>query len=266
MNLFKREMKRNFVSFITWLICLVAYIIFAMSLFPSMAKSSVNYSQFMKQMPSSMTKAFNIQSLDYSNIFSFFYSTTGEWISLCLFIYAMIIGSSMLAKELDEKTLEFLQAKPITRNSIITEKLSCYSIYIILMNVILFFVTFISFQYVKINAYSIKTLLLIYIGYFLIEITFANLGLLISLLIKKKKSSTNISLGLVLGMFLIYTLAGISDKISFLKYLTPFKYADSSAIIANGYINGIYVVILIIVNIVAVAFSYAVYNRKDIQA
>lgn len=266
MNLFIREMKRNFISFIIWMISLIIYIAFAMSLYPSIAKNNANYSQLMKQLPASMTKAFKLQSLDFSNIFSFFNLEIGQWISLCLFIYAMIIATGMLAKELDERTLEFLQAKPITRSSIITQKLSCYTVYIILMNLILFFVTFISFEFVKTKDYSVKTLALVYIGAFLIEYTFANLGLLISLFLKKKKASTNISLGLVLGLYLVYTLSGISDKLEFIKYFTPNNYANSADIIANGYLDGKYIAVLIIVNIAAVILSYVVYNSKDIAA
>lgn len=266
MNLFIREMKRNFISFIIWLICLIAYIVFAMSLYPSIAKSGSNYAQIIKQMPASMTKAFKIENLDFSNIFSFFNTEIGQWISICLFIYAMVMAANMLGKELDEKTLEFLQAKPITRNYIITEKLSCYSIYIILMNILLLFVTFVSFEAVKSKDYSLNTLILVYIGFSIIELTFANLGLLISLFIKKRKASTNISLGLVLGLYLVYVLSGISDKLDFLKYFTPNNYANSADIIANGYLNGKYIAVLVIVNIATVALSYVIYNRKDIAA
>lgn len=266
MNLFKREMKRNFLSFTIWLISISAYIALVMSIFPSMSKSGQSFTQLIKQMPASMTKALKMQNLDYSNIFSFYNMEIGQWIALCLFIYAMIIASSMIAKELDEKTLEFLQAKPITRNSIITQKLSCYTLFIILMNAVLFLVTFICFEFVKTKDFSVKTLSLVYVGFFLIELTFANLGLFISLFIKKKKASTNISLGLVLGLYLVYTLSGISDKLEFLKYFTPNNYANSSDIITNGYLDGKYIAVLIIVNIAAVILSYVVYNRKDIAA
>jgi len=133
-----------------------------------------------------------------------------------------------------------------------------------MINVVMFIATYISFQFFKTKSYSLKTLLLVYVGFFLVEFTFANLGLLVSLFVKKKKASTNISLGVVLGMYCLYTLSGISDKFAFIKYLTPFKYADASDVIANGYINSINIVILIIVNVVAVALAYFVYNRKDI--
>jgi ABC-2 type transport system permease protein len=134
------------------------------------------------------------------------------------------------------------------------------------MNVVLFISTYISFEYVKIKAYPIKTLLLIYVGFFLVEITFANLGLFLSVIIRKRKASTNISLGLVLGMYFLYTLSGVSDKLDVVKYITPFKYADATDIIAKGQINGSYVVIIVIINIVAVAATYSIYNRKDIPA
>jgi len=264
MNLFRREVKRNFTGFVVWSVSLCFYIALTMSMFPSAAKNDASLNQFMKQLPNSMTKAFKLDNISFSNILSYFNINIGILLVLSVGIYAMLLGCGMLSKELDDKTIEFLQAKPITRSSITTEKILCYTLYTFMINVVMFIATYISFQFFKTKSYSLKTLLLVYVGFFLVEFTFANLGLLVSLFVKKKKASTNISLGVVLGMYCLYTLSGISDKFAFIKYLTPFKYADASDVIANGYINSINIVILIIVNVVAVALAYFVYNRKDI--
>ena len=149
MNLFKREVKRNFTSFVVWSVSLCLYVAFAMSMFPSVAKSDASLNQFMKQLPPAISKAFNLDNISYSNILSFFNVEIGILLVLSLSIYAMLLGCGMLSKELDEKTIEFLQAKPVTRSSITTEKMLCYTLYIFMINIVMFIATYISFQFVS---------------------------------------------------------------------------------------------------------------------
>jgi len=265
MNLFKRELRKNLIGFLIWSLTLSLLVILTMSMFTSVAKSSASLDQFMKQFPPSMLKAFNLGTLSITSILGYYSSKAGLLIILSVGIYAMILGCNMFAKEFNEKTMEFLQAKPITRTSIITSKICCYTIYIFLLNVILFVVTYFSFESVKTSNYSVKTLFLIHVGYFIAEITFANIGILISLIVKNQKSSVSLSLWFVLGMYFIDILAGLSDKADFLKYFTPFKYVDANDIIANGYIKTEYAIILICASIIAIVASYVIYNHKDIQ-
>lgn len=264
MNLFKRELKKNLVGFFIWSLTLSLLVILTMSMFTSVAKSSVTLNQFMKQFPQAMLKAFNLGTLSIANILGYYSSNVSLLIILSIGIYAMILGCNMFAKEFNEKTIEFLQSKPITRTSIITSKICCCTIYIFLLNIILFAVTYFSFEIVKTSNYSVKTLFLIHVGYFIAEITFADIGILISLTIKNKKSSSSLSLWFVLGMYFIYILSGLSDKADFLKYFTPFKYVDTTDIVSNGYIKAEYVIILTCLNILTVAASYIIYNRKDV--
>lgn len=97
------------------------------------------------------------------------------------------------------------------------------------------------------------------------QITFANLGLLISVFRTKRNSLTAPALWLVLGMYFMSTVTGLTPKLDFLKYLTPFKYADAADIILNGTLNNLYLAILLAVNAAAIILSYVGYNRKNIN-
>lgn len=266
MNLFKRETKRGFIGFLIWAITLAAIVIFAMSAYPSVAKNSTSMNQFMKSLPPSMTKAFNLDKLNYADILGYYSTEIGTFIILCGSMYAMILGSSMISKEIDDRTIEFLQSKPITRTSILTQKLTSGILYIILLNIFLFFTSYFSFEKVKTSSYSIKKLFLIFAGYLIIELTFVSLGLLLSLVIKKKKISTGLSLWTVLGMYLLYVLSGISDNLKVLKNFAAFKYADAADIIINGKYKASYLLVLAIVIVISIVLSYILYRRKDISA
>ncbi|MDP4177109.1 MAG: ABC transporter permease subunit [Bacillota bacterium] len=265
MNLFKRELRQGLTGFLVWSITLGILIFFTMSIFPSVSSSNIELNQYIKSLPTSMAKALSLNNLNMSDMLSFYNSCIGIYIILCAAIYAMLFGTGIISKEINDKTVEFLQSKPITRSSIITQKLIPRIFYVIALNMLLFLMTYFSFEHVKKSDYSIEKLLLIFIGYTIIEITFVSLGLFLSLIIKNKKISTNLSIWTVFGMYLLYILAGISDKFSYLKCFTPFKYADASDIIADGKLKAVYIIILTIVNMILIGVSYIIYNHKDIS-
>lgn len=264
MLLFRREIKRNFTGFIIWIISLMFLIFITMSMFPSMAKNGSSMQQIINQMPKSIIKAFNMDKVSFTSILGYYSSQIGILLVLSVSIYAMLMGAGAISKELDEQTIEFLQSKPVTRTSVLTQKLLYVLTYIASINVVLFLITFLSFEIFKSGSYSVNILLLIHVGFFLIEISFASIGVLISLFMKKKNAATPLSLWFVIGMYFIYTLSGISDKLKFLKYATLFKYADSVDIITDSSLNLIYVLVLLLVCTISIALSYAVYRKKDL--
>ena len=266
MYILKREMKRNSISFYLWTLSLAVYIFFVMSVFPTMAKNSANTEQYIKSMPPAMLKMFGLDKISMTTILGYFGTEAGIVLLLGAGIYCMLLGTGMLSKEDDDKTIEFLLSKPITRTQMITEKVLCYFIYIFLQNLILFVVSYFSFEKFKTEGYSLNTLMLLYIGFFLVEITFANIGLIASVFITKKKATTSLGMYFVIGMYFINMMAGLSKNLDFLKYVTPFKYADSVDIITKNSLNASYIVILLIVNIIAVSLTYIIYNRKNIGA
>lgn len=265
MNILKRELNRNRKSFLIWVVSMVLTIVGMMSLFPSMAHDSAGLNQLLKQMPQPLLKAFDLDRLSMANILGYYATKVGAFVLLGGSIYSMLLGVNMLLKEENERTVEFLLAKPVTRSEVVTNKLLAYFIFIILFNILVFGATYLAFEHFKVQDYSVKTLLLLDVAYFLVQITFANIGLMISVFMTKRHSLTSLSIWVVLGMYFVSTITGLTEQLDFLKYVTPFKYADAADIIINGAINKVYLAILVVVNLIAIILSYIRYNRKNIN-
>ena len=177
----------------------------------------------------------------------------------------MLLASNMLSKEENDKTIEFLLAKPVTRNTIIKAKTLCVLFYITLLNIVLLGTDYLAFQVFKKVDFSISSFLLIHLGGYLMQLTFAAIGLLISVFVVKSKAITPIVLGVVIGTFFISIVSGVSEKLSNLKYLTPFKYGNASDIIASGKIDTAYLIIMFFIIIVSVVLTFRFYNSKNIS-
>jgi ABC-2 type transport system permease protein len=73
-----------------------------------------------------------------------------------------------------------------------------------------------------------------------------------------------LSIGVVLGTYILNVFAGMTEKTEGLKYLTPFKYAEARDILQDSSMNAVYLIIISVVIIASIVLSYVFYNRKDI--
>ena len=118
---------------------------------------------------------------------------------------------------------------------------------------------------VKTEDYSYKIFFMISITLFFVQLMFLALGIIISVMVPKIKSVIPISLGTVFGFFIIGMLAStIGDDA--MRYITPFKYFDTTYIIKNSGYEASFIIIEIVFIIVAITASYFVYSKKDIHA
>ncbi|HEX2946856.1 MAG TPA: ABC transporter permease subunit [Clostridia bacterium] len=265
MTLFLRELNRNSRSFIIWTTSLVTSSVLMMLLFPYM---QTNIAEMMKDMtgsmPEGMVSALNL-GLDFSKVLPFF-AYLFQYIILFSAIYAMLLGAGILSREEGEKTVEFLLAKPVTRNGIITSKLSCLLVYLVVFNLIFAAADYAAIRIVSEQDFSIKLFILLHFGQLLIQFVFALTGLLISVFVTRTATIYPLSVGVVLLMYFISIISGISGKLGDLKYLTPFEYAMPADIVRTGGIEPVCYVIIGALIVACTAGTYVFYNRKDIRA
>ncbi|HEX3030413.1 MAG TPA: ABC transporter permease subunit [Clostridia bacterium] len=264
MILFLRELKRNRKYFIIWTSIMTALMLYMGLLFPTMADQTKNMTEMIKQMPEILRNMMNLDLMDFTNVVKYYASEPYVFLLLLGGVFSMILAAGILSKEESDKTIEFLYAKPVTRNYIVTYKLLSTLLYIILFNVILGVVTIAIFEAVKKHDFSISLMVTLMMGALLLQLVFAAVGFVASVFVVKAKSILPLSIGVVIGTYILNTIAGLSDKTDWLKYLTPFKYVDAVDIVKTGRINGGYLVIMTVVIVVSIILSYVFYNRKNI--
>lgn len=264
MVIFNRELKANYRNFFIWTIALSILVYSIMYIFPTIAMDGASFQELIESMPESFIAAFNLNRLSLHDIFGFYATEAYLFHSLFGSIFAILLGSSLLSKEEDEKTIEFLLAKPVTRAQIVTEKMLTYVVFITAYSLILFVVSFAAFEQFKIDEYNLTILILLSLAAYLVHLTFANFGFLMAMFITRKKSIYPTAIGLILAMYFLNILSSLQDNLAFLGYLSPFRYADAADIIIDEQLKVIYIIILLTVNILLIAASYLLYKRRDI--
>lgn len=265
MWLFQREFRRNLKGLLMWSLIVGGLVIFTLSVYPQFAEQQQGFDDFMQAFPEGFMKAFGMDRVSITTPLGFYAIECYLMTTLFGGIYAVSLGSSIVSKEENEKTAEFLLSKPITRFNIISQKLLLVFVNLIIFNIINIIISYFGLSMGDAEYDTDIFILLSFVGPFLLHLTFSTLAFLISIIIRKSRTIFSISLGMVFITYFFNVMAQLSDKFEFLQYLSPFKYVDAGDIIENGNIDLLYLLIMLAIIILSIVFSYVLYQKKDIM-
>lgn len=263
MNIIKRELKANFKSLIIWSVVMGLLIVMMMSEF-SAYYNKPEMADMLDALPDAMLKAFSMYGANLTTL-SGFTTIASIYFYLILSIHAVILGSSIISKEERDKTAEFLYTLPVTRLKVISSKLIVGIINIMgLSTVTSLSIIIMGLRYGPDGPFY-KFLALMMVGIFIIQMIFLSLGMCLSAIVKRYKKSGAYAVGILLFTYLVSIFVSLSDKISFLKYITPFKYFEASYILEHGKLELVYLIISLIIISSAIAGTYLFYPKRDLH-
>lgn len=263
MLIYRREMNRNLKALIIWTLVISGIAILNLMMLPDVAKQQAAIDQLMKQMPPGLIKAFGLDRLSMADPLGY-YATKG-YLMIILFgsIYAVMLAGNMLSKEHNEKTIEFLLSKPITRSGIVTQKLLAVFTNLLIFNLAITAANYLGFRMAD-AEFDLNVFLLLSTAPFLLHLVFASIAFLLSSRMNKSRNIVSISLGLVFVMYFLDILSSVSDKLENLKYITPYEYVDAVEIVVTKSMSTTYLGIMAGVIILSALASYLIYQRRDI--
>lgn len=136
---------------------------------------------------------------------------------------------------------------------------------ILLLNGVIVIISLIGFQFAdermpfKIHAVFIGATILIHL-------TFAAIAFLLSAVMKKSRTITAASLGVVFISYILSIMSGISEDLDMLKYISVFKYVDAPELIADQALSPLYLLIMTGIILLGGVGTFLHYNRKDIAS
>ena len=103
---------------------------------------------------------------------------------------------------------------------------------------------------------------LMFLAYFILQIEIGAVCFGISAFVRR--GETGLGLGLAAIFYFLNLIANLTEKAEFLKFITPFSYAESADIIANEALSGKYLTVGIVFAIAGIGAAFWQYGRKDI--
>ena len=129
----KRELKVNLKSFIIWSSILIAIFLLVYLIYPFIITDATmkDLDELMKVFPPEVLKAFNMDIASISTAYGWFKSEGFMFVLLIMGLYSSILGGSILLREENDKTIEYLSSLPIKRSNIVTNKVIVGILYVL---------------------------------------------------------------------------------------------------------------------------------------
>ena len=263
MNIILRELKSIRKSLIIWSSSMIFLIYVGMVKYSGFAEAGDSIEDMMASLPDSMKAIFGIGQLDLTKA-SGYYIVFFLYFALICGIHAVMQGAVVLSKEERDKTADFLLAKPVKRNQVITSKIIASLISVVVLNIVTWVSSIILVGIFNKGESINSEINKLMIALLLFQLVFLFIGLLVGAISRKTKKATGICTGLLLGSFLLSIIIDMYDKVDFLKYFTPFKYFDGKRIFLHGF-DLEYIILSILIIIVSIVLTYKIYGKKDLH-
>lgn len=262
--MFKREMKINLKSFIIWTTILIGLFLVVFLVYPSIMSgpNAEMLNEMMTIFPEELLKTFNMDITSIDSAFGWLKTEGFVFVLLITGIYSGILGSSILLKEENDKTIEYLNSVPVKRKNIVINKILCGIIYIFLM-----ILTLGIFNYVGLELsgdFDKKTYILLSITPLFSSIVIFALCLFLSTFTHKTKKTIGVSLGIVFASYFLQIISELSETTEFLKYFSIFTLADIRNVIVDVAINPCMIIVAVVLMISFSILTIIHYDKKEL--
>lgn len=262
MTIFFHELKRGRTALLVWSLSIGIMIFICMLMYPEM-KTQVDEMTEMFSSLGGFTAAFGLDKISFGEPLGFYAIEGGNILAIGGGFFAALIGIGALANEEKNRTAEFLLTHPIHRIQIVFEKLIAVFFQIFLLNLIIIAIAISSFFIIGEDILW-KEFLLLHAAYFMMQIQMASICFGISAFLSR--GGLGFGLGLAGLLYFLSIIANISEQASFLRYVTPFSYADAATIISESTMDASLIAVGLVLSSIAIVLAFWRYNSKDIAS
>ena len=261
MTVFKLELRQGKTALIVWTAAIGFLLAVCIFLFPEMKGEMDTLTSVFASM-GSFTAAFGMDRLSFGELSGFYAIECGNILGLGGAFFAALTAVNVLAKEEKDRTAEFLLTHPVCRGRVLAEKLCAVLAQITAMNAVLLALSLGCMAAIG-EDIPWRTVLLLHLGYFLLQTELAGVCFGISAFIRR--SGPGIGLGLAAAMYFLNLISNLSSSAEFLRYVTPFAYCEGADIISSGTLDTALVLLGLGYAVAAAAAGCLHYTRKDIR-
>ncbi len=260
MIMIRHELKQNRISLAAWTAAVGFLLVICILIFPEMKEEMDGVSDMFASM-GSFTEAFGMDKISFGTLTGFYAVECGNILGLGGAFFSALCGGSILAKEEKDHTAEFLLTHPVSRARIVTCKLAAAGLQIVLLNAVIYAASIGSIAVIG-EEIPWKEVSLLHLAYLLLQIEIAAVCFGISAFLRH--GGMGIGLGAAAVLYFLNLIANITDSAEFLRYNTPFGYAEGSDIVTSVSLEWGLVALGLAYGAAGIAAAYMKYCRKDI--
>ncbi len=261
MTVIRHELKQSRISLIIWSVAIGFLLAVCIFMFPEMKGEMNEVSEVFSSM-GSFTQAFGMDKVNFGTLLGFYAVECGNILGLGGAFFASLCAISVLSKEEKERTAEFLLTHPVSRVRVVAEKLISVILQILILNAVVY-VTAVSSIALIGETVPWQEITLMHTAYLILQLELAGICFGVSAFLRRGSIGTG--LGIAVIMYFLNIIANLTESAEFLKYITPFGYADGAEIVRNVSLDANMIVIGLLFAAIGISAGFIKYCRKDIS-
>lgn len=262
MTLLKQEWKMNIKSLLIWTLCVGLCCSGCILLFDSVAESMEEMAKSFSEM-GSFSAAFGMDKVSVATLPGFYATEISIIFLLGGAMFAAMTGAVLLSKEEEGHTMEFLHTMPVSRTYIYLWKYVALLLLIIVFNAVCIGLDVIGFVVIG-EEIAMAEYVEYHILALVMQIEIGSICYLISSVCKRKQ--IGLALGIAVLFYLMDIMCNIVPDLKFLRFFTPFYYANAAQIYSGGDSRMGLMFLGLAVTVVAVFAGGMVYKKRDMAA
>lgn len=261
-SVIKWSIKLRKTSIVWWCVGMASFVFLTLIFYPSFKQDAAELQKTFENLPDAA-----LQLLGGSNDF---FSPVGYLNSQVYFIMMPILlgivaigqGSNMLTKEEQDKTIEGLLARPISRSKLLLSKaltgIAILSIITLATHISIIVVSKMVDLEVSVSLMTQATFVS-----FLMCLSFGSIAYLLTATGRAKGASLGVAAFIAFGGYIISSLSGTVSWLSGPSKIFPFTYYDPEKILQGTY-NWNNIWFFVVVILISGLFSWIAFRRRDI--
>lgn len=214
--------------------------------------------------PAAFTNAFPISEASFSSIENFLALEQYSLMVPMLIIFMLVaIAGSALAAEIEHGTAEILLARPISRLRIFFAR---YSVGIFSLLLFIIFSTFMIIPLGELHNvdYTLANFTSISILCFVFGWAVFSIAMVLSAIFSEMSKVYMIIGGILVGMYVLLIISGISDKWQNVQYGSFFYYYDHNQALLHNTLDAFNVTLFIVIAVMCTSIAAYRFNKRDI--
>lgn len=262
MRLLRQELQQNRKMLLIWTAVVAGMIFVFMLMFPQMAGQMEDMSDIYANM-GGFSAAFGMDKISFATPMGFYGTEAGAMLSIGGGMLAALLGGNILCKEEGGHTAEFLFTMPIRRETAALSKLEAALLMAVLFNLVCMAAGIGAFALIG-EEIAWKEFLLYHVSQILMQMEVVCLCFCISAFLRKV--SYGLGIGVAMLLYFLQMFVNISDRVEWLKFVTPFYYADAACIFSASQVEWGLVALGAVYAFAAAAVGICQFGKKDFAA
>lgn len=260
MRVFRHELQQNRKLLMIWTAVVAGMIFIIMLIFPQMESQVGDMTEMFANM-GGFSAAFGMDKISFATPMGFYGVEGGAMMAIGGGMLAAILGGNILCKEEGSHTAEFLLTMPMRRENAALQKLAAVAVMIVIFNGVCMGLGIGAFAVVG-EEIAWNEFLLYHIALVLMQLEIGALCFCLSAFLHKV--SMGVGIGVAMLFYFLQMFVNVTDKLEWLKYVTPYYYSDAGNVFPTASVEWGLVLLGMGYAAAAVIVGLLKYGRKDL--